>query len=456
VIQLRPYQEQSVAEIRAAYKEGAKSVLLVSPTGSGKTCLFSYVVSGARALDHRVLILAHRTELIDQISSALKEFSVPHGFIAAGYQNTPAPVQVASVQTLVRRLDNQTAPDLIVQDEAHHLAAGNSWDKIHAAFPKAKILGVTATPVRLDGQGLGRYFQKMVLGPTTQQLIDQKYLAPLRVFAPMQPDLTGVARRGGDYIARELETVMRPTITGSAVEQYEKHAAGQRAIVFCPSINHALATASSFRSRGHRAQTIDGTLDSAIRRSAIDAFRAGQVPILTSCDLVSEGFDLPAIEVAIALRPTQSLGLWLQQVGRALRPSPGKTHAILLDHAGNTLRHGLPTDPIEWSLKEGITARAGKKPLGIRVCTACFAVSAARATHCVECGAPFPIKPREVEHVAGELHEVTQIEKARALKQSDFETLDALIKLGQARGYKNPLFWAKHVMQGRIAKRKIA
>ena len=255
-IKLRPYQQTAVDLIRAEYRNGVARVLFVAPCGAGKTVLFAYVVAGAREKGNRVLILAHRTELIEQISEALKQFDVPHGFIAAGYPQDSAPVQVASVQTLVRRLPMQ-APDLIVQDEAHHLAEGNSWAKIHEAFPKARVLGVTATPVRLDGQGLAGFFQRLLIGPTTQDLIDQRWLAPLRVFAPVQPDLTGVHKRAGDYVSSELASIMKPSITGSAVEQYEKHAIFDgrpgRAIVFCPSIEHAARTAASFRERGYPA-----------------------------------------------------------------------------------------------------------------------------------------------------------------------------------------------------------
>jgi len=455
MIQLRDYQTDAVTQIRSAYASGAQSVLYVAPTGSGKTCLFAYIVHGARERGKRVLILAHRAELIEQISAALKEFNVRHGFIAAGYPAYRADVQIASVQTLVRRLLSVQPPDLIVQDEAHHLAVANTWGKIFSAFPRARVLGVTATPIRLDQQGLGKFFQVLVLGPTTQQLIDQKYLAPLRVFAPVQPDLTGVHRRGGDYVASELAVLMgKPSITGSAVDQYEKHAAGLRAICFCPSIAHAKETSRSFLARGHSSQCIDGAMDRQLRSEAIDAFRRGTIRVLTSCDVVSEGLDIPAIECAIALRPTQSLGLWLQQVGRAMRPSPGKTHALLLDHAGNTLRLGLPTDDREWSLTDGLVAPKQRAP-GLRTCLRCFAVSPAGSLTCRECGEWFPVKSREIEIRPGELTEIHGVSVPR-MSQSQLTTLEDLIAEGKRRGYKSPLYWAKHVMAGRAAKRKIA
>jgi superfamily II DNA or RNA helicase len=455
VIELRDYQNNNVEQIRSAYRAGAKSVLYVAPTGSGKTVLFAYVVAGARAKGHSVLILAHRAELIDQISSALNQFSVPHGIIAAGHPPRSLPVQVASVQTLIRRLSSCAAPDLIVQDEAHHLAAGNTWGRIHAAFPRARLLGVTATPVRLDGQGLARFFDTLIVGPSTQELIDRKFLAPLRVFAPVQPDLTGVHRRGGDYVTSELADVMaKPAIIGSALEQYVKHAAGQRAIVFSPSIEHARDTSRQFLAAGHSSQCIDGGMDRQLRTEAITAFRAGTIRVLTSCDLVSEGFDLPAIECAIALRPTQSLGLWLQQVGRILRPSPGKTHALLLDHAGNTLRHGLPTDARQWSLTDGIVSSAQRKA-SVRICARCFAAATARSLVCPECGEWFQVKPREVRELPGELHEIAGVRIER-LPQAQLDTLEALIAEGKRRGYKSPLYWAKHVLAGRAAKRKLA
>ena len=176
---LRDYQTTGVADIRRHFARGVRRVLYQAPTGSGKTVLFAFIVESAVARGNRVVILAHRQEIVDQISAALTSLGVPHGIIAAGYDETPAPVQVASVATLVRRLDRLCGIDLIVVDEAHHAVAG-TWRKILAAAPQAKVFGVTATPERLDGKGLSDVFETLVLGPTISELVDGRYLVAVR------------------------------------------------------------------------------------------------------------------------------------------------------------------------------------------------------------------------------------------------------------------------------------
>lgn len=453
MISLRPYQSDSIAAIRAAFREGARAPLLVSPTGSGKTVMFAEITRGVLECGNSVLILAHRTELIDQIRGALNEFNVYHSVIAAGYGPLyDARVAVASVHTLIRRLSRLTAPTLIVIDEAHHVVANNTWGQILAAFPRARFLGVTATPVRLDGHGLGTIFDRLIVGPSTTQLIEAGYLAPLRVFAPAQPDTASLHRRAGEYVVSELEALMAPrTVTGNAISEYTKHAAAKRAIVFCVSVEHARAVAEDFRAAGFASQCIDGSLDRGIRREYVTRFRSGDLTVLTSCDLVSEGFDLPAIEVGISLRPTASVGLWLQQIGRCMRPYAGKSSAIILDHAGNSLKHGLPTDEREWSLEEGIKASGQRRSASHRICEQCFAVSPARAVACIECQQSFPVQAREIHQVEGTLTELPADAQRRVarLDQGQRRTLDDLIALGHQRGYKNPRAWAAHVVAGR-------
>jgi superfamily II DNA or RNA helicase len=224
--------------------------------------------------------------------------------------------------------------------------------------------------------------------------------------------------------------------------------------VFCVSVQHAQNVAEQFTAAGFPAFSLDGSLDASVRRDRVSAFRAGRVPVLTSCDLISEGFDVPGIEVGISLRPTASLGLWLQQIGRCLRIAPGKSEALILDHAGNSLRHGLPTDDHEWSLTHGVAEHKGEAKGGIKVCGECWATNARTRQTCSECGAPFKVSPREIAHVEGELTELQAADARRVARmdQGQKQTLDDLIALGKIRGYKNPVYWAKHVMAGRARK----
>lgn len=452
MITLRPYQSDLADNIRRSYSAGNRSVLAVSPTGSGKTVLFSYIASSAQARGNRVMILAHRAELLDQISQTLARFSVRHAFIAPGYPgDARLPVQVASVFAVARRLGKIPAPDLIVLDEAHHGTAG-SWRKILDAFPNARVLGVTATPCRTDGAGLGDVFSDMVIGPTVAELIKSGSLSRYRLFAPSIIDLSGVHTRAGDYARNELAAAAdKPKITGDAITHYRKLSLGKRAVVFCVSVEHAMHVAASFRGVGIPAAHMDGGMERAERNQITRDFTAGRIQVLTSCDLISEGFDLPAIEVAILLRPTQSLGLYLQQVGRALRTFDGKTEALILDHAGNAMRHGLPDDDREWSLDGARRSKRDRDPdeIGIRQCPKCFRVLRQTALAC-ECGHVFAPKPREVKQEEGELQEV-DIEAMRRQARQEVgkaRTLEELKAVAAQRGYKPG--WAEHVYRSRM------
>lgn len=453
---LRPYQQKDLDKLRTAYREGKRAPLFVGPTGYGKTVLFATICKNRVERGGRPMILCHRAELVDQIVRALTACGITPGVIAAGVAPSDSPVQVASVQTLINRLGSVQAPDLIVVDEAHHATLTSTWGRILSFWPTALRLGVTATPVRLSGEGLDDIFDSMVIGPSTQDLINDGYLTPVRVFAPRSPDLSSVSMRGGDFALDQLATAMSSNaVVGDAVDHYRRHGNGRRAIVFCVSVAHALAVAQRFAAEGYRSQSIDGSLKKAERAQRIKQFTTGEISVLTSCNLVSEGFDLPAIELGISLRPTQSLGLWLQQVGRVLRPAEGKSEAIILDHAGNTLRHGLPTETRKWSLK-GRKRKVKKSKVqeanAVRVCQSCYAANPFTATTCKECGKDFPVQQRKQKEIDGELEEVTASRPA-GKRHNPAATLNDLIALGTARGYQQPRAWAMHVWSARERKK---
>ncbi|MBU8540835.1 DEAD/DEAH box helicase [Falsiroseomonas tokyonensis] len=465
-IQLRPYQDDAVERVRQAYRAGARAPLLVAPTGAGKTVIFSYIAAGAAARGKRVLILAHRKELIRQASDKLTAAGVSHGIIAPGFTPKRDLVQVASVQTLARRIASGVVPfDLIVVDEAHHAVAGQ-WVTVAAAYPNALLLGVTATPERLDGRGLGveagGCFDAMVMGPTVAHLVAGGFLTPAKIFAPAEaPDLSGVRTKGGDYDASALSDAMAtPKLVGDAVEHYRRHVPGQPAILFSPSVAHAERMAEAFRAAGFRAVAASGSSLASERDAAIKGLGTGAVQVLCSCDLISEGLDVPAVSAVILLRPTKSLGLYVQQVGRGLRPAPGKTHLTVLDHAGNTLRHGPPEMPREWSL-QGRTKKkkASDETPPARQCTNCFAVFTPRPA-CPECGFEFPVKAREIEQVAGDLSDVTdeltnRFGKHLPLSKVLAAASDAdLTAIAKARGYKRGWVW--HQRQQRQQQRQAA
>jgi superfamily II DNA or RNA helicase len=453
---LRPYQERVLTECREAYRAGHRAVLLVMPTGAGKTVTASTVVHGAAQKRNATWWLAHRRELVGQASQTFYGQGIPHGVVQSGYLSDPhALVQAASVQSIAKRMDKVPTPKLMVFDEVHHIGAA-SWDNLFQAFPHARILGLTATPWRLDGQGLGRWFTHMVMGPTTAELIAEGSLSPYRLFAPARPDLSDVGTAAGDYQRGALAKAMdKPQIVGDAIAHYKRLCSGKRAVVFAAGVDNSRKIVAQFIDAGIPAEHVDGSMTSEARDQAVDRFRRGETLILSNDSLFGEGFDVPAIEAAILLRPTKSLSLYLQQVGRALRPAEGKSEAIILDHAGNSLTHGLPDDVRDWSLDDREKRkRAAPSEVPVRQCTECFFVYRP-APACPQCGHEVPVQAREIEQVEGTLAEVTRIDpRAKFREQGKANSLDALVELGRQRGYKNPHFWAQKVWssrQGRAA-----
>lgn len=465
MLRLRDYQTDLVAKIRDSYKQSNKAVMAVLPTGGGKTVVFSHIAASVASRGKRVVVLVHRVELLRQTSAALTKSDVAHGLINPKF--TPdysKAVQVASVQTLVNRLTKLPTPDLIIVDECHHANAG-SWRKIIAAYPNALVLGVTATPVRGDGTGLGvqsgGIFEDLVEGPQVPWLIEQGHLVRPVIYAPLERlSLKGVKVVRGDYDQKELaKRVDKPKITGDVVDHYRRLCPGTPAVVFCVSVAHAQHVADEFRAAGFRAYPVDGSMEDDVRKRILGGLGNGSVDVVCSCDLISEGTDIPAIGCAILLRPTQSTGLYIQQVGRALRPCEGKERAIILDHVGNVITHGLPEEHREWSLDGEVKKNKGKgekaeKKVQVRQCMSCFAMHEP-APVCPLCGHVYEIDQPKVED--GELQQLTaeQMLSIRRQKNSEVgqaKTLQELEAIGKARGYKPG--WAR--FQWEAKQRKIA
>ena len=446
---LRPYQSKLVADIRLQYQLGHKSVLAVLSTGGGKTVCFSHIAQAAAKKGNRVCILVHRSELLDQASNALTDVGVKHGRIQTNRaMDLSHAVQVASVQTLARRLHKLPTGffQLLVVDEAHHTNAGQ-WAQTLQHFQQAHVLGVTATPVRGDSRGLGEWYQSMVQGPSAQWLTDNGYLASARVLAPPGFDAAGLRKRMGDFDPKQAEQRVT-TIMGDCVSHYRKHLSGQTAIAFCCSVAHAEAVAALFTSNGIPAASIDGKMTTEQRRDLLQALGTGRIKVLTSCALIGEGVDVPSVGGCILLRPTQSVGLHLQMIGRCLRPSGDKV-AVVLDHVGNTLRLGHHLEERDWTL-DGAVKRDREQAPSVKVCPVCFATSASAAQVCTDCGHVFaPQETRELKVVEGELRELAV--KARKREQGSAQSLEDLRQLAQQRGYKRG--WAERVYEARLAKR---
>lgn len=468
---LYPDQQKVFMETRDAFR-ASRSVLIQAATGFGKTAIASATAKSATTRGNSVMMMVHRRELLKQASGAFEKAGIPHGLIAAGVTgNRHSTAQVALVGTLANRLDRYPAPKLLIVDEAHHSGA-KSWSDIidYYAERGTRILGLSATPERLDGTGLGRWFKQMVCGPSVRWLMDHGRLSDYELFAPSPgqlPDLSGIRKTGGDLNRGQTAEVMSGTkVVGNAVAEYSKIAHGKRAVVFCVSIKHSLGVVEKFRAAGYRAVHIDG--ESGDRDEILRDFERGQIDVLCSVDLISEGFDVPGIECAISLRPTASLSLWIQQVGRALRVAPGKTHAIILDHAGNSLPkeaggrgHGLPDQDRVWTLegriKKSRGAGSGEEAVPTRQCPVCYRVHPPAPT-CPKCGHEYPTMGRTVEELAGILTKVERKDfvaaaaKSDRIEQGQAQTLEDLIRIGKMRGHKNPGFWARKIMESRAAK----
>lgn len=442
--------------------KGEKSMLILSPTGSGKTVLTAFMLQSAARKNMSSWFICHRRELVKQSMETFDKTGVYHGVIAAGFpQNLKPLIQIASVQTLINRHEKMPRPRLIIWDECHHVKA-ETWARIFRAYPDAFHIGLTATPERMDGKGLNDFFKNLIQGPSVSELINSGYLCDYKAYIPSTVDMSQARTQGGDFVKSDQAAILdKPSITGSAVDEYIKRANGKRNIVFCATIDHSKHVAEQFNARGIPAAHLDGDTDQNTRDQVLDKFKKGEILTLTNVDLFGEGFDLPAIEVVTLLRATQSLPLFLQMVGRGLRTFPGKDKAIILDHVGNMERHGLPDDDREWSLlgRQKSRGGGGAKLASVVVCPMCFAANEPHSTYCVECEHTFEKKTsgRKLEEKDGELSEINkeQLRKKQQARQEQGKaaTLPELIALGKQRGYKHAERWARHVFMAKQIKK---
>jgi superfamily II DNA or RNA helicase len=423
---LRPYQAHQYGEVRAVYRDGYRRVLLVAPTGSGKTVVFAHAAARAEARGSIVVIGVHRIELLDQTIEKLRDCGIDCGVIAAGQpENYACRVQVALIPTLVQRIKKrgqfENIADLVIADEAHHCVA-KTW---LATIPKVLsrngyLLGVTATPERLDGRGLGEIFDVMVEGVDYDELYAGGYLVKPVTFAPeFKIDLSSIQQKYGDYDPSQLAAVMMDgRLIGDAIDHYRRLCNGGRALVYCCSIAHSEKTAAAFREVGFSARHVDGNTPAAERRAAAAGLADGTLRVLCNVSLYGEGVDLPALEAIISLRPTRSRAWYRQMCGRVVRPMAGKCQPMILDHAGNVFRLGLFDAPMRWSLNGKRRLAPQSEDAPVKHCQACGAVNPLAVQVCGNCGEPLVIGGRgPPEEVPGELAAIDNelVEKLRQM-----------------------------------------
>jgi DNA repair protein RadD len=463
MISLRSDQEDVRAKLRVALRSSS-SVLAFAPTGFGKTVLAAALIQLLFKAGKRVIFAVHRIDLIKQTAGTFEKFGIPFSYIAAGYHFNPLHrIWIASILTLKNRLGKIPA-DYIFVDEAH-LSAAAGWAAVAAHYKGtgAKLIGLTGSPERLDGKPLGDVWDQMVMGPSVRWLIDNGHLSRYRAFAPKGVvDTSGLHTRGGEFVQAEIDALMEgKAVIAGAAKHWRAKADGLRTIAFCPSVARAKEYAEEFTALGIPSVALDAETPQEERARAFIDFADRKLLVIFNCALFCEGFDLAAqvnrdvtIECVMQLSPTQSLAKHLQQLGRGLRKKPDP--AILLDLVGNLQRLGLPDDDREWSLE-------GRKKVTREVeaitCEECFATHPP-APVCPECGYRYPKKDagagggRAIEEVDHDIEEIDieAIRKRRQIEQVQAKTLQDLINLATARGYKSPDKWAAHIWTARQAK----
>lgn len=444
-MKLRDYQLIAVEKIRQSFRNGNKRVLLVAPTGSGKTVIASHMIKMAQLKHKGSLFVAHRRELVMQCSNKLADFEVNHGIMMAGKSaNSMATTQVASIQTFHARKDGdyfiKPKGDLIMLDEAHRSASKTFKDLI-ADYPDAYVIGLTATPCRADGKGLGAVYDDLVECASIKELTDQGYLVPNNIVAPTMPDLEGLKIVAGDYEKRGLSKRMnQPKLVGDLVTHWKRHGQGRPTVVFAVSIAHSKYIANIFNQNGVPAGHIDGDMPEIEREQVLNDLHTGKIKVLSNCQVLTEGWDEPKVSCVILARPTKSYAMYLQMVGRSLRPFTGKQDTLIIDHAGCVYEHGFPEDVPEWELTENrIQSPRQKKREPIEkqpwTCLQCDHVykPVRGDISCPACGFTPTKKEKQVLIKQGRLIE---LEKEKITPQHKLDFLAQLIYHARQRGYK--------------------
>ncbi len=458
-IVLRPYQIQAVEDLRRSFMQGNRRLLLQAGTGSGKTIIAAEIIKSAVLKGKYVLFLAHRRELIDQCADKLVRFGVNHGIIMAGRSRSMHErVQVGSVQTITTRaVKSHQFPlppvDLLVLDECHR-SLSKSYLHLIDHFIRANdttvVLGMTATPVRGDGRGLGEVYQDMICCPSIRELTKDGFLVPIRYFAPSAPDLEGVHTRMGDYVQKELEPRMdKPPLIGNIVENWGRFADGRRTVVFATGVKHSIHIMEEFRKAGVQAAHIDGNTPDSEREVILSDLWKGNLKVVSNCMVLTEGWDCPPVSCCILARPTKSIGLYLQMCGRTLRPWEGKKDCLLVDHSGSIYTHGFVDGDIPWDLdsrrkvQDRIQEKKKKDPKPI-TCPECKFVFES-LPECPECGWKPKVKGQEYHWIKGELVEVNKEIEFQYSRRMREDWYRQLLWIANEKGYRYG--WVAHTFK---------
>ncbi len=430
---LYDYQNEIIVKAQNKMINGAKSVLIVSPAGSGKSVIISEIARRATNKKGQILFFVHRKELIEQIKES---------FLYGGVNLDRCTIM--TVGRVANKLGEIPKPSLIISDETHHSLA-KTYRKIYKYYSDVPLLGFSATPWRLNGKGLGDVYDAMIEGPDVQWLIDNHYLAPFDYYSVNLIDESKLSKSStGDYSNKSIDEAVGHTIYGDVIKTYRDKVDGQQAIVYAHSIAFSKQIAQQFRDAGISAAHCDSKTPQRERDKIMTDFKKGTLKVLSNCDLISEGYNVPDCSCVIMLRPTESLVLFIQQSMRCMRFKPGK-QATIIDHVANYTRFGLPNTPHKWTLKDREKKKKSTNTTvdtPIKQCAFCFAVIPARSKNCPLCG-------HEVEVVQTEIKvdETARIEKIESnfrlqadyivtKKISELKSYEELKAYAKARGYK--------------------
>ena len=442
-MKLRLYQSNLIINTRDAFRQSKTRVLSVAPCGAGKTIMFAYMCNEhiKKFEGGYVWFLVHRQELIDQTVECfqLNNLSLDK-------------VMIGMVQTVSRHLDRYPKPSMIIFDEAHHSAA-KTWMRIIEEYPDVPLIGLTATPCRLDGAPLGDIYQSMVIGPSADELIELGYLAPYEYYAPhINLEDAKWETKGSDYDMQSVEKVMDARcIYGDVIKYIDLN---KKTIIYSPTIKFSQAIVDKINNKYglNIAAHFDGNTSNKDRKDIINRFRRGEIKVLSNVDLIGEGFDVPDCDCCFLLRPTMSVSLYIQQSMRCMRPAPDKI-AYVYDFVGNVYKHGMPTEKRDWSLTSSVKIRnkSDDKELIVRECKQCFRVYKGGNRICPYCGHDNGKTRKEIEQDAKmELERITALNKKQERREVGMAaTLEQLIAIGKKRGYRNPVYWARQVLKGR-------
>lgn len=433
MIELFDFQTEALSKVRSLFSKGHRNVVSQMPTGAGKTVMAAHFAKHIVKRGGRVWMTAHRRELVGQAAAQMRRLGLDAAVLMSDDEeaNLEAPIQIVSVDTFAARARRGAPlpppPMLRIDDECHH-ATASKYDELFGYTKDSWGLGFSATPYRLDGTGLKTRYDEIVMGPPPRELVKLGRLVPFDVYAGPAPDLSGVRTNAGDWARAELQVRTAP-IVGKVVETYQRVCAGRRAICFAVNVHHSRTLVEKFQAAGVLAEHIDADTPKTQRRDVLRRFASGEIQIVCNVELITEGFDVPACDVAILARPTKSESLFLQMCGRAGRSAPGKTRGIILDHGGNVWRHGDPLSfrptTLDGRMKRGRTTEDIEAYF--KLCPSCLLANAKGSTSCRICGteflAPLPKVDEKVELSLVEPMSNEEMARLKAKKRSVFYSL---------------------------------